>query len=118
MLDSAAVKGHLATMVVLLGAGATWGALNDEGATPLHDAALGGHAAAVDLLLQKGARIDAKDPAHGATPLFLAASWGRKQVVELLLERGASKLIRNKEGKSPREAAAENNHTEVVELLR
>ena len=39
-------------------------------------------------------------------------------MVEFLLEKGASKLIRTREGKSPKEAAAENNHTEVVELLR
>ena len=50
--------------------------------------------------------------------MFLAASWGRKAMVELLLERGASKLVRNKERKSAREAAVENNHTEVAELLR
>ena len=65
-----------------------------------------------------GAAIDARDTAHGATPLFLAASWGRKQTVEFLLEKGAGKLIRNKDGKSPREAALENSHADVAELLR
>ena len=64
------------------------------------------------------AAIDARDTAHGATPLFLAASWGRKQMVKFLLEKGAGKLIRNKDGKSPREAALENSHAEIAELLR
>ena len=94
------------------------GARNAEGATALHDAALGGHTAAAALLLEKGAEIDARDGARGATPLFLAASWGRREMVEFLLERGASKLIRSKEGKSAREVAVENRHVEVAELLR
>ena len=40
------------------------------------------------------------------------------QAVEFLLEKGAGKLIRNKDGKSPREAALENSHADVAELLR
>jgi cytohesin len=118
MLHDAALKGNLEAMQVLLANGASVAALNSEGATALHDAALAGQTAAAGLLLGRGAAIDARDEAHGATPLFLAASWGRKQMVEFLLEKGAGKLIRNKAGKSPKEAAAENNHAEVVELLR
>ena len=118
MLHDAALKGHLESMLVLLENGAKVTALNGDGATPLHDAALGGQVGAAGLLLGRGAEIDARDAVHGATPLYLAASWGRKAMVEFLLEKGAGKLIRNKDGKSAREAAMENNHAEVAELLR
>ena len=43
-----------------------------EGRTPLHLAALGGHAEAATLLLQKGAWAEAED-AGDDTPLHLAA---------------------------------------------
>jgi uncharacterized protein len=98
-------------------AGADVKARNAEGATPLHDAALGGHAEAAEALLEAGAEIDARDEARGATALWLAASWGRGAVVEMLLERQASRLIRDKTGKTPREAAMENGHAALAALL-
>jgi ankyrin repeat protein len=39
-------------------------------------------------------------------------------MVEFLLEKGAGKLVRNKQGKSAREAALENSHADVAEALR
>ena len=59
-----------------------------EGRTPLHLAALGGHAEAATLLLQKGAWAEAED-AGDDTPLHLAARWvGGVAGVELLGEGG------------------------------
>ena len=42
-----------------------------------HDAALGGNRAVVQLLLDHGAEVNARDEESGATPLYYAASWGR-----------------------------------------
>ena len=43
----------------------------------LHWAACGGHADTVDLLLRRGARVEAKDESYGGTPLGWALyAWG------------------------------------------
>jgi len=54
---------------------------DDEGATPLHYAALGGHRSVVKLLVQQGAAVNATDSQFGAT----AAGWA----IEYLRELGA-----------------------------
>ena len=42
----------------------------------------------VELLLQKGAKVESKDD-FGKTPLSIAAGNGHEAVVELLLQNGA-----------------------------
>jgi ankyrin repeat protein len=51
-----------------------------DGATPLHYATLGGHREVVELLLDSGADINARDDRFGATP----TGWA----IEYLRERG------------------------------
>ena len=41
------------------------------------------------ILLDAGARLDARDDLLGSTPLGWACRWGRTELVTLLLERGA-----------------------------
>lgn len=55
-------------------------ARDDEGATLLHFAAFGGHRTVVELLVERGADINAFDGKFGATP----AGWA----IEFLRERG------------------------------
>jgi ankyrin repeat protein len=83
----------------------------------LHDAALAGQAAVVELLLDRGASIDAPDTEAGATPLHYAASWNRRPTVELLLKRGADATLRNKAGKTALDLARDNNAGEALALL-
>jgi ankyrin repeat protein len=56
--------------------------------TPLHFAAIWGEPEAVEVLLESGADVDARNR-EGNTPLILAACHGEKAVVGLLLDRGA-----------------------------
>ena len=88
------------------------------GNTPLHRAAGQGNKDVVELLLSKGAQVDAKGNL-GRTPLFAAAgSWGNKDVVELLLSRGAEVNAKDNSGRTPLfEAAGSWNRKDVVELL-
>jgi ankyrin repeat protein len=89
--------------------------------TPLHLAARGGHRDVAELLLQRGAEVNARaegEFGHGLTPLHEAARGGHREVVKLLLEHGADVNTRNDAGKSPLELAVEGGHFDVAELLR
>ena len=55
---------------------------------------------------------------NGGTALHVAAWRGNTAAVKLLLERGAGKSHKNVEGRTPLEAAQENGHTEIVEMLK
>ena len=110
-LHRAAARGELAPLraaeTKALGAG------GPHGFTPLHYAAIHGQAAAVDLLLRRGAPLEARDEV-GMTPLHWAARKGRREAVSLLLSREASVQARNRFLMTPlHEASTEA----VAELL-
>jgi ankyrin repeat protein len=86
---------------MLLDHGAKVNVRNSYGSAPLHDAALGGQREIIEMLLDRGAELDARDEESGATPLYNAASWGKLEVVRLLIEKGADVNARNKAGKTP-----------------
>ncbi|KAK0210996.1 L-asparaginase [Desarmillaria ectypa] len=60
-----------------------------SGRSPLHIAALNGHAESVNLLLQSGALVHLRDTL-GHTPLYYAARQGHRGVVGVLIQAGAS----------------------------
>ncbi len=64
------------------------------GWTPLHYAAASPGDKALQLLLARGARIDARSP-NGTTPLMMAAQYGSEGAVQALLKQGADVRQRN-----------------------
>lgn len=78
----------------------------------LHVAAVYGHKDVVEFLLKSKADIHAKDN-YGWTALHFAAFYGHKDVVAFLLEKGANLLLRNKNGKTPRDLAKNNDIKEL-----
>ena len=70
------------------------------GVTPLSWASLHGHTDAVDLLLNRDADVNVRNP-DGATALHLAAFLGRAKTVDLLLNRDADVNARNHSGDTP-----------------
>ena len=89
---------------------------NASGFTPLHWAAIGGHAAIAATLLAAGASVDAKDE-DDETPLHFAARNGRASVVATLLARGADVDAKDEDDNTPLHFAANNGSAAVVAPL-
>lgn len=115
-LHLAAAAGHAAVIEQLLGAGASPGARDQQGATPLHRAAGHGHAVVVAALLARGARPSPVNEA-GETPLHEAARAGHVEAAAALLDHGANPNARGQCGGSPLEAAALAGQRQAAELL-
>lgn len=93
-LMMAALKGQTDWTRRLIERGAQ---VNKSGWTPLHYAATGPDTAAVKLLLDRGAAVNAESP-NRTTPLMMAAQYGSDASVDLLLSHGADPKARNDRG--------------------
>jgi len=101
LLMMAALKHRIDAMQRLLALGA---AVNRRGWTPLHYAASGGSEQAIELLLLRGAQIDARAP-NGNTALMMAAAYGTIDGAELLIRRGADVRLLDDAGLSAADKA-------------
>ncbi|WP_108784243.1 ankyrin repeat domain-containing protein [Wolbachia endosymbiont of Bemisia tabaci] len=84
--------------------------------TPLHFAALNGHFKVVELLISKGADINAKDDS-GLTPLHLASGGGYEEIVKLLSNGGADINAKDSNDVVPLHFAAEGGYLNIVQFL-
>ncbi|XP_055992424.1 ankyrin repeat domain-containing protein 27 [Sorex fumeus] len=89
---------------------------DDRGHTPLHVAALCGQAALIDLLVSRGAVVNATDY-HGATPLHLACQKGHQSVTLLLLHYKAGPEVPDNNGNTPLHLACTYGHEDCVKAL-
>jgi ankyrin repeat protein len=113
-----AVRGDdLATVELLLKAGANAGAANRYGITPLSLAATNGNAAITRALLKAGANADAAGP-DGETVLMTAARAGSAEVVNALLDRGVNvNAAEGWQGQTALMWAAAENHGAAIKAL-
>lgn len=93
-LHSAASRGDIETVLSILDQGGNVHEIGPHHWPLLVRAAVDGHAALVEKLLERGAERDACDR-DGKTALHWAAMRGRTEVVELLLDRGAPVDLRD-----------------------
>ena len=111
----AALNGNTKVISSLLDAG---GDLNPaKGWAPLHYAAFAGNAAAVRLLLERGAKKDAVAP-NGYTALMLAARNGKVGATKALLYADPDVNFRSVTGETALSVARKRDRKEVEELLR
>ncbi|TMS34825.1 hypothetical protein L596_002339 [Steinernema carpocapsae] len=90
--------------------------VNSDGISPLMWASGNGHLAAVQILLNEGARINLRKP-DGVTALIFASQGGHRDAVDLLINNGAEVNAQTSEGGSALLAAAQNGHVAVVQSL-
>lgn len=85
-------------------------------ATPVHIAALKGQAKILEILLNKGADVNAID-STGRTPLHCALEGLRMDTVKLLVDRGADVSRTDSKGVSPLQMAVEKGMEDAVVLF-
>lgn len=90
--------------------------INNNGNTPLHNAAIYNSKEAAEILLRYGAKVNAKAE-YDETPLHVAAKNDSKEIAELLISHGAKINAKDAFEKTAVSIAAENNSKEVLELL-
>ena len=87
-----------------------------RGYTALHLAVQQKHADVVQVFIDAGAAVEAKDDS-GSTPLHVASSSGSLHLVKLLIEAGAGVRVTNGAGATCLLSAASHGHTETVRYL-
>jgi ankyrin repeat protein len=89
---------------------------DDAGRTALMWASSRGHYSVVELLLAKGANVNAQDGYYG-TALQAASRNGHKEIVQILLKNGADVNALGGIYETARQAASENGHEKIVQIL-
>jgi ankyrin repeat protein len=110
-------QGDLAAMMSFPDLPARVRASDDEGWTPLHWAALYGHAECVGFLIAHGAPVDAQSH-KGETPLMIAAESRQKSVFAVLLAAGAREDLVRENGDTAAAILREQKADDFLTLLR
>ncbi|TYZ59960.1 hypothetical protein PybrP1_002437 [[Pythium] brassicae (nom. inval.)] len=108
----AASDGELETVKAFLATGGEANVQDENGYTPLQAAVSYGHKELVELLLQNGADVALGD-SGGDTPLHFCET---VEIAKILLAHGAEMNARNAEGRTPYDAAIEDEHEELISM--
>lgn len=115
-LFRAAYDEHLDTVRLLLDKGANVGAvLESDNTTVLHNAIGGNKKSVIELLIARGAQVDALSR-DGFTPLHEAARSGYAEAASTLLDHGAD-ILALADGQTPLHRAVRYNKDELARLL-
>jgi ankyrin repeat protein/truncated hemoglobin YjbI len=117
-LHYAARGGKLPLIQLLLDRGASPGALDENGLTPLVHLSKTRSTAdpipVMEMLVASGANVDARDENQGTLLMYFARQ-GKVELVRWLLANGADRKARNKSGKTAGEVG--RAHPDIIRLL-
>ena len=118
-LHIAAAAGQLAAVNYLLSptVGADPRAARINNFTPLHSAAMQGHAAVCEGLLQAGAGVNVQTVPQGYAPLHSAAFAGHLEAIQVLLAYGGDRGLINYRGERPADTAQRQGQAQAAQLL-
>jgi len=119
-LHDVVIAGDIDAVKRFLSEGCDVNSRDSLGLTPLHLAAMHGHTDIMELLIAKGADLEARDQHWGNTPLLHATPYGRTEAVRLLLEKGANIEARDGHGLTPLCLSSTYGtaiHTKLIQLL-
>ena len=85
--------------------------------TPLHSAAMQGHAAVCEVLLAAGAVVNVQTDPQGYAPLHSAAFAGHVEAIRVLLAHGADRTLLNYRNERPADTARRTGQAEAVRAL-
>jgi uncharacterized protein len=110
-------EGDTKAVELFLKAGFHPDARDKHGVPLLCLAARNKHRSVIEILVEKGARIDLQSEDRGYSPLMDAAHAGSADLVKLFLERGADANLLSKDGQTALVIAVGRNDVEVARLL-
>jgi cytohesin len=118
-LHLAAAAGHEAVVRFLVSEeiGADVNVLRVNNFSPLHAAAMNGHAGVCELLLGCGADVNVQTVPQGYCPLHSAAWAGHLEAVQVLLRHGARSDLLNYRGEKPSQTALRHGHEAVSQQI-
>lgn len=117
-LHLAVHAGHVSIVKLLLAAGARVDQGDEEAATALHWSARKGCETTLALLLKSPTMaIDATDAVFDQTPLHWAVSADQGRAVEMLLAAGADSILKDTDGSTPLQMAADYGQLSALEVL-
>jgi len=121
-IHEAVEKGNIEAVLKHIANGEDINTKDEWNSTPLFYAAYGGHKEIAELLIAKGADVNAKVRSDkgipGLTPLFYAARGDQPKVAALLIAKGAMVNVTDDNGATPLDYAMIDNHSETADLLR
>lgn len=118
-LHWAAASGNVEAVQFLLAppVGADSRAARNNNFTPLHSAAMQGHAAVCEVLLDAGAEINVQTDPQGYAPLHSAAFAGHLAAIRVLLAHGADRGLVNYRNERPADTARRTGQSEAVRVM-